>query len=65
MNFDLVFKAAGVGLIVGILVLILEQYNKKEQAQLVTIAGVIVVLYIVLQSLSDLMVLVKSVFKLY
>lgn len=65
MNFDLVFKAAGVGLIVGILVLILEQYNKKEQAQLVTIAGVIVVLYIVLQSLSDLMILVKSVFKLY
>jgi stage III sporulation protein AC len=65
MSFDLILKVAGIGLLVGILAMILNETGKKEQAQMVTIAGVVVVLYMVIQGISDLFVLVKSVFKLY
>ena len=65
MGFDLIIKVAGIGLLVAILAIILTEAGKKEQAQMVTIAGVIVVLYIVIQGLADLFTLVKSVFNLY
>ncbi len=65
MGFDLILKVAGIGLLVGILVLILNEINKKEQAMMVTVIGVVVVLYIILQGISDLFGLVKSVFNLY
>jgi len=65
MSFDLIFKVAGIGLLVSIFAMILSEAGKKEQAQMVTIAGVVVVLYMVIQGISDLFVLVKSVFKLY
>lgn len=65
MSLDIVFKVAGIGLLVGIFASILTQADKKEQAQLVGVAGVIVVLYIVVQGISQLFSLVKSVFQLY
>lgn len=65
MNLDLVLKVAGIGILVGILGMVLNESGKKEQAQLVTIAGVVVVLYIVVQSIAQLFSLVKSVFQLY
>lgn len=65
MDFDLIIRVAGIGLLVAILAMILNEAGKKEQAQMVTITGVIVVLYLVVQGIADLFVLVKSVFKLY
>ncbi|NLI91870.1 MAG: stage III sporulation protein AC [Peptococcaceae bacterium] len=65
MSFDLILRVAGIGLLVGIFAMILSEAGKKEQAQMVTIAGVVVVLYMVIQSISELFILVKSVFKLY
>ncbi|MGI6449542.1 MAG: stage III sporulation protein AC [Desulfitobacteriia bacterium] len=65
MGFDLIIKVAGIGILVGILVTILNAIDKKEQAQLVTLAGVVVVLYIVVQGIADLFTLVNNVFNLY
>ncbi len=65
MGFDLIIKVAGIGILVGILVTILNAIDKKEQAQLVTLAGVVVVLYIVVQGIADLFALVNNVFNLY
>ena len=65
MSLDIVFKVAGIGILVGIFAMLLEQTSKKEQAQLVAVAGVVVVLYIVVQAVSQLFSLVKSVFQLY
>lgn len=65
MGFDLVLKVAGIGILVGVLVTILNAIDKKEQAQMVTLAGVVVVLYIVIQGIADLFTLVNSVFNLY
>jgi len=65
MSFNLIITVAGIGILVGILAIVLEQSGRKEMAQGVTIMGVIVVLYIVVQSIAQLFTLVKSVFNLY
>lgn len=65
MNFDIIITVAGIGILVGILATVLNQAGRSEMAQGVTIMGVIVVLYIVVQSIAELFTLVKSVFNLY
>ncbi|HZK85407.1 MAG TPA: stage III sporulation protein AC [Desulfosporosinus sp.] len=65
MNFNLIITVAGIGILVGVLASVLDQSGRKEMAQGVTIIGVIVVLYIVVQSIAELFTLVKSVFNLY
>ncbi|WP_425807668.1 stage III sporulation protein AC [Desulfitobacterium sp. Sab5] len=65
MSFEMILKIAGIGLLVGILVIVLDQANRKEISQLTVLAGVVVVLYIVVQAVGDLFSLVKSVFQLY
>ncbi|MDQ7095780.1 stage III sporulation protein AC [Desulfosporosinus sp. PR] len=65
MSFNLIITVAGIGILVGVLASVLNQSGRGEMAQGVTIIGVIVVLYIVVQSISELFTLVKSVFNLY
>ncbi|MDP4159030.1 MAG: stage III sporulation protein AC [Bacillota bacterium] len=65
MNFNLIITVAGIGILVGVLASVLTQSGRKEMAEGVTIVGVIVVLYIVVQSIAELFTLVKSVFNLY
>ena len=65
MSFNLIITVAGIGILVGVLASVLDQAGRKEMAQGVTIMGVIVVLYIVVQSIAELFTLVKSVFNLY
>jgi len=65
MSFNLIITVAGIGILVGVLASVLDQSGRKEMAQGVTIIGVIVVLYIVVQSIAELFTLVKSVFNLY
>ncbi|OLN32203.1 stage III sporulation protein AC [Desulfosporosinus metallidurans] len=65
MSFNLIITVAGIGILVGVLASVLTQSGRKEMAEGVTIIGVIVVLYIVVQSIAELFTLVKSVFNLY
>lgn len=65
MNYYMVMKIAGIGLLVGILVMVLEQANRKDIGQLTVLAGLVVVLYIVVQAVADLFSLVQSVFQIY
>jgi stage III sporulation protein AC len=65
MDFYMVMKIAGIGLLVGILVMVLEQANRKDIGQLTVLAGMVVVLYIVVQAVADLFSLVQSVFQIY
>lgn len=65
MSFNLIITVAGIGILVGVLASVLDSSGRKEMAQSVTIIGVIVVLYIVVQSIAELFTLVKSVFNLY
>jgi stage III sporulation protein AC len=62
MEIDLVFKIAAIGIIVSILNQVLSRSGREEQATMTTLAGLIVVLMMVAQKISDLFDLVKSLF---
>ena len=63
MDIDLVFKIAAVGIIVSILNQVLSRSGRDEQATMTTLAGLVVVLMIVAQKISDLFDLVKTLFE--
>ena len=64
IDIDLIFKIAAIGILVAVLNLILVRSGRDEQALLTTLAGLIVVLMMLLQQISDLFDLVKSLFSL-
>ena len=64
MDVTLIFKIAAIGILVAVLNLILVRSGRDEQALLTTLAGLIVVLMMLLQQISDLFDLVKQLFSL-
>ena len=64
MNIDLVFKIAGVGIIVAILNQVLIRSGREEQALMTTLAGLIVVLMMIVHQIDVLFKTIKSVFDL-
>ncbi|MCI8554470.1 MAG: stage III sporulation protein AC [Clostridiales bacterium] len=64
MDVDLIFKIAGVGIIVAVLNQVLIRSGREEQAMLTTLAGLIVVLSLIVSEIGDLFSMVKSVFGL-
>ena len=64
MDIDLIFKIAAVGIIVSILNQVLSRSGREEQATMTTLAGLVVVLMMVVQKISDLFLLVKELFGL-
>ena len=65
MDVDLIFKIAGIGIIVAVLNLVLKRAEREEQAMMTTLEGVIVFLMMIISSISDLFDTVKSVFGLW
>ena len=64
MDVNWIFKIAAIGILVAVLNLILVRSGRDEQALLTTLAGLIVVLMMLLQQISDLFDLVKQLFSL-
>ncbi len=64
MEIDLIFKIAGTGIIVAVLNLVLKRAEREEQAMMTTLAGLIVVLMLIIDQISELFDTVKSVFGL-
>lgn len=64
MNVDLIFKIAGVGMIVAVLNQLLTRAGREEQALLTTIAGLVVVLLILSQEIGSLFDTIKTIFDL-
>lgn len=64
MDVDLIFRIAAVGILVAVLNQVLSRSGRDEQATMVTLTGLVVVLMMVVQQISDLFQLVKSLFGL-
>ena len=64
MDVDLIFKIAAVGILVAVLNILLSRSGREEQALMVTIAGLICVLVIVVREISGLFALIKSLLAL-
>ena len=64
MEVDLIFRIAAIGIIVSVLYQVLLRSGREEQATMTTLAGLIVVLMMVVQKISELFELVKTLFGL-
>ena len=64
MNIDLIFQVAGVGIVVAVLYQLLSRAGRDEQALMVTIAGLIAVLFIMTGEIGDLFDSIKQIFGL-
>ena len=64
MDVDFIFRIAAVGILVAVLNQVLSRSGRDEQAMLTTLAGLVVVLMMVVQEISDLFSLVKDLFGL-
>ena len=64
MEIDLVFKIAAIGIIVAVLNQLLIRSGREDQAMMTTLAGLVVVLYMLVQQIRDLFVTIKSLFAL-
>lgn len=62
MDIDLIFKIAAIGIIVAILNQVLSRSGRDEQATMTSLAGLVVVLMLIAQKISDLFTLVKELF---
>lgn len=62
MDIDLIFKIAAVGVIVAVINILLSKSGRDEQALMVTIAGLVIVLIVVVQEIGVLMDSLRSIF---
>ena len=60
MDVDLIFKIAAVGILVAVLNQLLVRSGREEQAMMTTLAGLVVVMMILVQEISGLFQLIKT-----
>ena len=64
MNVELIMKVAGVGMIVAVVCQILSKAGRDEQSTLVSIAGIVVILCLLVEDIGTLFNMLKEVFGL-
>ncbi|GLY09923.1 stage III sporulation protein AC [Bacillus badius] len=62
IEVEMIFKIAGVGLVVAFLHTILEQVGKKEYAQWVTLLGFVYILFLIVSIVEELFDKIREVF---
>ena len=65
MAIDLVFKIAAIGILIAVLNQLLVRAGREDIATLTTTAGLIIVLLMVVDLISNLFDSVKQIFGLY
>ena len=64
MEINIVFRIAAVGILVAVLHQVLMRAGREEQAMLTTLAALVVVLFWVIQYISQLFDTVQTLFQL-
>ena len=64
MDISVVFQIAAVGILVAVLVQVLHRAGREEQAMMTSLAGLLVVLFWVIQHVSELFNEVQVIFNL-
>ena len=65
MDIDIIFKIAAIGILTAVINQILKIAGKDEIATFVTLAGIIIVLFSVIDMISELFNTVKTLFAIY
>ena len=64
MSVDLILKVAGIGLLVSILTQVLGKTGRDDHAGLVSLAGILIILVLILSKLSELITTIQTLFGL-
>lgn len=64
MNITMVLKIVGVGIIVGVACQLLQKSGRDEQATLVTVAGIVIVMLLLSKEIGALFSSIRAVFGL-
>ena len=62
MEVDLIFKIAAIGILVAVLNQLLIGSGREEQGLMVVLAGLVCVLMLMVQEISDLFDLIQTLF---
>ena len=62
MDVSLILRIAGVGVLVSVVVTILNTSGRDEQAMLLTVAGILVVMLMLVEEIGALFESVQSIF---
>lgn len=65
VQIDVLFKMAGLGVVVAVISQVLTRAGREELATLTTVVGLIIALFMVVELVSQLLSTVKSIFQLY
>ena len=65
MNVEIIFKIAAIGILITVITQILKKSDRDDIATLVSIAGLVIVLSLVINMVSDLFESIKNMFNLY
>lgn len=60
MEIDIIFKIAGIGIVVSVLNQILARSDKSEYIMIMTLAGIIIVLLMIIPQIKDLFEVIKD-----
>ena len=64
MSAELIFKIIGIGLLVSVSHQLLTKSGRDEQAMMVTLAGIVIVLFMLVGEISNLLNTIKDLFAL-
>lgn len=62
MDISIVYKIAAVGILIAVLNQVLDSAGRSDQAMMTTLAGLVVVLYWIIQYISQLFTTVQQLF---
>ena len=65
MDIDFIFKIAAIGILTTVLNQLLTRWGREDIATLTTVAGLIVVLLMVIDMISNFFETIKSTFNLF
>lgn len=63
MDIDIIFKIAGIGIAIAVLNQILIRAGREEQAMMTTLAGIVIVLFLIVDMISQFFDTVKTLFQ--
>lgn len=64
MDIDILLKIAGIGILIAVLNQVLSKAGREDQAMMVTLAGIVIVLTVIVKEISTLFDTVRTVFNL-
>ena len=65
MDMDFVFRIAGIGILTSVISIVLTRAGREELSTLVTVVGLVIALFLVVDLVADLFSSLQSIFALY